>query len=288
MRRNRDVDNLIDQFYTPQEIAKNAIKLIADLCKYHNSSFIDTSAGDGFVTESLKLHSIPTLAFDIQPDENALDVLQKDFLEVKAIPGSNVVGFNPPFGFKGGTVTKFVKHAVKITQVTAFVFIVPYVWSERSIPGFVQTYMVEQPMFPGVSRPLWMCVWERPPTMLEPILKNTPPELPKGIEGIHTQSKREYPAPAMYVRAIGVNSGKIGAFRTVDEPFWETFDGNVIENPNEIFGSGGVKSFSVIEFDNNVSMKDMRKYASNIMKHSEKLSRIKTSLKKSDIVDALL
>lgn len=109
-KRRVQYASLKDQFYTKREVIERCI-LLAKPLLVDVTTCLDCSAGNNVFIELCKIHfpSISTWhAYDIEP--MSADVVKHDFLTLAPFP-VDVVGFNPPFGYRSCTARKFLAHA---------------------------------------------------------------------------------------------------------------------------------------------------------------------------------
>jgi len=142
-----------EQFYTTRNLVKELVGDIATHCG-DATVFVDCSAGDGFAGYVLK-QALPSLKhiemYDLHP--NALlgadlgtefRVKKQDWFALQQLKhkpkknGSIIIGFNPPFGFRGSEARKFVEHAVRLTSDIERVFIamiLPHIADHKNMGG---------------------------------------------------------------------------------------------------------------------------------------------------------
>jgi len=111
-----------DAYFTPREIAQDAISLGVKTVGCDWDMVIEPSAGDGAFSDYLgEYFPCPVEAIDIAP--RSPQISQRDFMTYKPPPqfGNILVIGNPPFGRNGAGVRKFFNHAAKWATVIAFI-----------------------------------------------------------------------------------------------------------------------------------------------------------------------
>lgn len=120
---NRDTNK--DQFYTKLDIIIRCIESSKNYVDQNIvKSCLDFSAGNNDFNRSMKIHYKFISSFysvDIAPQRK--EVTRKDFFRVSPFH-VDLIGFNPPFGFKNNLVKRFLFHAAKFTPFY-FMLILP-------------------------------------------------------------------------------------------------------------------------------------------------------------------
>jgi hypothetical protein len=123
---SKDVDysmyksNQKDQFFTPENIAKNCWNIFCTITKIkiEDYIFIEPSAGDGSFLKFMPANSI---GFDIEP--RFKNIIKQDYLQWNP-PVENkkyiVIG-NPPFGLRGHTALNFIDHSYNFADYVGFI-----------------------------------------------------------------------------------------------------------------------------------------------------------------------
>jgi hypothetical protein len=105
--------NVVDQFYTRQEVAHHCV----DLLRQHVDGapiWVEPSAGTGVF-----LDIVPgAIGYDIDPKHPRAE--QANFLEVDVPQGAVVYG-NPPFGRQASLAKAFIAHASRAASIIAFI-----------------------------------------------------------------------------------------------------------------------------------------------------------------------
>jgi predicted RNA methylase len=105
--------NVVDQFYTRQEVAHHCV----DLLRQHVDGapiWVEPSAGTGVF-----LDIVPgAIGYDIDPKHPRAE--QANFLEVD-VPQDAVVYGNPPFGRQASLAKAFIAHASRAASIIAFI-----------------------------------------------------------------------------------------------------------------------------------------------------------------------
>lgn len=118
--------NLLDKYYTKDEIVLELIKIIKEKLKISRSKdlIIEPSAGNGSFIDSLKKLCKNTLFYDTFPEHD--DIITKDYLEgdykylKKDYRKIHIVG-NPPFGRQASMAVKFIKKSCEYCDTISFI-----------------------------------------------------------------------------------------------------------------------------------------------------------------------
>lgn len=109
--------DLLDKFYTKDEIAKQCVEWVTNLFPFSKFNLvIEPSAGGGAFLPYLPSGS---LAIDIAPEHP--NVIEQDFLNFVAIENNWLVIGNPPFGNNASLAKAFFNHSATFAEVIAFV-----------------------------------------------------------------------------------------------------------------------------------------------------------------------
>tara|TARA_B100001142_G_scaffold213485_1_gene211596 strand:+ start:149 stop:1180 length:1032 start_codon:yes stop_codon:yes gene_type:complete len=112
-------NNKYEKFYTNERFIKTkVVKKLKQLQKQNklpnNIEYIDTSAGNGMLSNILKQEKIISKykSYDISPAKAKYgNITKKNWLKTKEKMGGNVLlGFNPPYGYNNRKAKMFVKH----------------------------------------------------------------------------------------------------------------------------------------------------------------------------------
>lgn len=130
-----------DQYYTKQEVISACLTKSIPFINELNSvtSCLDFSAGNNRFNECMKTQ-FPLIqhyhAYDIDPKKDG--VLKQDFLTLDPFH-VDIIGFNPPFGFKSTLVKSFLDHAAKFTPLI-FLLILPFCNNYIYPPKYEEVY----------------------------------------------------------------------------------------------------------------------------------------------------
>lgn len=133
--------SLVDAFYTKPNIVRDITNqfLIPLIHDYAITNYIDFSAGDAFVSFLLAPFLQNIENYDLYPSSNSYQpIVKKDWLNVDESTGDGsrtMIGFNPPFGYKGEMAFQFITHAAKTFQPQFICSIVP-----KHCSGHLQDY----------------------------------------------------------------------------------------------------------------------------------------------------
>ena len=112
--------NLIDQFYTKIEVARECIETLLTLRPdIRTWTWIEPSAGTGSFLRAVP-EPCEKIGIDIDPKTDG--ILQTDFLIWSPISNQNYILFgNPPFGRQGSTAKAFIRHGSQFSNIIAFI-----------------------------------------------------------------------------------------------------------------------------------------------------------------------
>jgi len=132
--------NHLDQFYTIEKCVENAVDQIDGILQ-HVTTTIDSSAGTNYFCKYLKSKypNIKTISYDIDPPINCEGQVHKqDFLKLSKSQtnGVTLLGFNPPFGYRGVQAKKFIEHGIKVFYPDIIFMIVPNMISQSRYSGY--------------------------------------------------------------------------------------------------------------------------------------------------------
>lgn len=112
-----------DQFFTPNNIAKDCFNIFQSVIEIYNENindfvFIEPSAGDG---SFLPILPEKTIALDIEPRNDK--IIKCDFLRWFPENKNNryIVFGNPPFGLRGHLALKFINHSYNFAEYVCFI-----------------------------------------------------------------------------------------------------------------------------------------------------------------------
>lgn len=207
-----------EQFYTKEAIIT---KCIIKSKEYINniSSCLDFSAGNNKFNNIMKEHFDEIhnfYAFDVEPT-NA-NVLKKDFFDVEPFH-VDLIGFNPPFGWKSSIAKKFLEHAAKFSP-KYFLVILPfnlsYIYPNQYEEIYVESLSPDVFYSPKSSKTTNVknckfCILKRNTTF---IYQKPKKEIPISFPNIHkfAKGKKSQWNPnftcGFAVRCHGANAGK--------------------------------------------------------------------------------
>ncbi|MGI9228543.1 MAG: hypothetical protein ACR2P9_01645 [Gammaproteobacteria bacterium] len=119
--------NIIDQFYTKQEVVVKCLKKINfDLCDY----VVEPSAGDGAFLREIDHHNI--YAMDIAPKSKGIN--RKSFFDfvVNSKYEKVLILGNPPFGMYHSLSDAFLSHSFSFENVKTIGFILPNTYNKHT------------------------------------------------------------------------------------------------------------------------------------------------------------
>jgi len=112
----QETDVLKEQYYTSRDVADRLVsRMIEIIDRFNVDVYVDSSAGDGYVAKLLQSKKSclkETILFDLEPHptDNSISINHQDWLDLKHLPVRNtksvMIGFNPPFGYRGDTAKK--------------------------------------------------------------------------------------------------------------------------------------------------------------------------------------
>lgn len=118
--------NIIDKFYTNEDIVNKCYLLVYDNLKIDkNDIIIEPSAGNGAFIKIIQKLCDNYLFYDLYPEHS--DISKQDFLKLdlsflEKYKNIHFIG-NPPFGKQSSLALKFIKHLSKVAS--SFSFILP-------------------------------------------------------------------------------------------------------------------------------------------------------------------
>ena len=125
-----NLDNLLDQYFTKDFIAKNLYKKAQSLISKYEKNinefhWIEPSAGDGVFFKLLPKNK--RLGIDINPLNN--EIIKQDYLKYDLPKNKkNIVIGNPPFGHRGVMALNFINHSQNADYVC---FILPMFFDSK-------------------------------------------------------------------------------------------------------------------------------------------------------------
>ena len=125
---DRDRYQLLDQFFSPVELAKDLVKKTLNfITKNFEIDFkeyilIEPAAGSGsFYFNFPKNRFKQVLGFDIEPQNK--QIIKQDWLEYypQSFAQKTIVIGNPPFGLRGQLALQFINHSAKFSDFVCFI-----------------------------------------------------------------------------------------------------------------------------------------------------------------------
>lgn len=166
MKKRQNTKSKTELFYTKDDVVKDCVKIIKENISDINDMkyLIDFSCGSNkFAEEVIKeFNDIREFSVEINILENSFhkdDIIEKDWLKIKRedvknkfpnIKGNKtIVGFNPPFGYKGVIAKEFINHAIDIIDPEYFFLIVPYMkmWVPKNYEMILSLQLDEKKVF---------------------------------------------------------------------------------------------------------------------------------------------
>lgn len=300
-------------FPTSHELVDKLVPCIMKVCS--GRTFVDSSAGDGYLAARLSEKGVSCLAFDIQQSpETYFPVRIKDWFRVRKrdlqheTNGELVIGFNPPFGYRGKVANEFIEHA-RLFNPVAFCMILPWASFNKGIAGYTMTYSMDVTPDFDVAVNAWFGIFVRDGKANENLKVQKHEDVqwpdfvlehkmqPKGIFGWDADSIQEDTKHAwILIRAIGAGRGMRGAFRTSGkQPQWESFD---FVNPakhfiqhqhvsDAVYGVGSIESFIVLKCTKGTSRQTIVAAVKSVKDAAQSLGEHRRSFPTSMVIQAL-
>lgn len=227
--------NLLDQFYTSNQIAISCIKDIQNIIQnYNNLTWIEPSAGNGSFINPVLEQNLSLIALDIEPHHEK--IIKQDFLSWKPpSQDKNYLVFgNPPFGPQSKLTKAFIKHAASFAHFICFIlprsFLKPSMYN--AFPRqFHRIFNKELPNNSFVINnepydvPCIFEIWEK-----KDILRELPiQEKPVGFTFMKKNQSHH-----IGVRRVGVNAGRTNSNTTDLNPQTHYFIQLNNTNPEDI------------------------------------------------------
>lgn len=230
-----DVDDI---FYTPNESIDKIIKHMAVILPNCNT-IVDFSCGDNrWITSLLKVKSsLKWFACDIQPPENVvLPCVKKDWFKISKIPLKNIdiVGLNPPFGFKGSIARNFIERAVNLCSPRYLTLVIPYFMNDWVADDYsvlldvpIENKYVRENEEINISISTHFVIWERSEGTIYKI-----PEKPvfylTTLNMAEVYRKKHLPIPldCILIRYTGYRAGKEVYIYESREKVWKFIRGD--------------------------------------------------------------
>ncbi len=231
--------NLIDKFYTKENIVNFCIELInkhIDINK-NNDLIIEPSAGNGVFISSIKKLSNNYLFYDLKPENP--DIIKKNFLKfnynsiLNKYDKIHIIG-NPPFGRQSTLAIQFIKKCCCFSNSISF--ILPRSFKKDSIKNKIPLnfHLLIQKDLPKYSFTINGNDYDVPCVFQIWIKKNTKRKINLKLKPLFFKFVKKKENPDISVRRIGFNAGRI--------------DKNII-NKN-------TNSHYFIKFNNNINIID--------------------------------
>ena len=211
--------NIIDKFYTKNNVATSCITLIKQRVTINETDLIlEPSAGNGAFMDGIKLLSKNYLFYDLKPENSDIikqDYLTHDFTEIKKrFNKIHVVG-NPPFGRQSSLAIKFIRKSCEFCSSISF--ILPKSFKKESLKNkfplqFHLVYECDLPdnsfLVDGLEHnvPCVFQIWEK---------KETNRIVAEKIEPLHFEFVDKKQHPDISFRRVGVNAGTMDV--SIDE-----------------------------------------------------------------------
>lgn len=136
--KSRGRKDELDRFYTKSAVAAACIDAVAinDF-----DVVIEPSAGSGSFSHILTGKGANVIAIDINPPEDAADIVAMDWFdyERKRGDGNVLVIGNPPFGQQNNLAVAFINHAAEFASVVAF--ILPRSFAKESVQRRIDPHL---------------------------------------------------------------------------------------------------------------------------------------------------
>jgi hypothetical protein len=117
--KNKGQKDILDKFYTNEDVAKKIIKKVDDIYKDRNPIYLEPSAGAGAFSKNIK----NCISLDIKPEDSSIrkqDFFKYDWKDFKDSDFIITIG-NPPFGQNGKTALDFFKKSTEKSDIIAFI-----------------------------------------------------------------------------------------------------------------------------------------------------------------------
>lgn len=215
--------NSHDCIYSSPSLIELGLSTIQPLVKkWKKFGVIDFSAGDNAFCKRMKSiykdRLTTTLAVDLQPTDPSVE--KKSWFDVDSIdprPDHLVIGFNPPFGYRGKFAKEFLEHALEF-QPDIIMSIVPNALRNTKLPKYkkVECQLLD-PKTSYITKNLifgtYLCVWVRDEDVVHsPRKRRKNLVTPDGIQHKSTHSRdvniswRGTPN-RLWIRRSGYNPG---------------------------------------------------------------------------------
>lgn len=211
--------NLLDKYYTSDNIAKKCIEYIKDNIKISNNDLcIEPSAGNGVFIKYIKDIFNNYIFYDIQPDNN--NIIRKDFLKLntnkilelkKNYNKIHIIG-NPPFGIKSSLAIKFIKKSSEFSDTISF--ILPKSFKKNSLKKQIPLnfHLKFQYNIPNNSFIYNNNIYNVPSVFQIWIKKDYNRKISKILLPYKYKFVNKNEKPDISFRRIGVNAGKIETY----------------------------------------------------------------------------
>lgn len=228
-----------EDFYTRHEITNKLCDdiIVPIIIEDSISSFIDFSAGDGYILSVLaqRCRNLDCKGVDKYPPKNKFcEVSKGDYLKTTQsvfgdLKNTRVMfGFNPPFGLNGQLAKSFLHHTANVFKPRWIVSIVPYCASRVVLNDMVQIINFELPV-DAFFEPKTKSVFHHPSFFVvyasvdvtsalrgrwTNVFQNSNRKLPSFVKEVtHYKNNMTIEGTAILVRRIGNNCGKNGWIR---------------------------------------------------------------------------
>lgn len=205
--------NIIDKYYTKNDVVKSCIKHIKKHINIsENDLIIEPSAGKGSFIESIKKLSNNYKFYDLEPEHD--QIIKQDFLDLDCnklkdkYKKIHIIG-NPPFGRQSSSAIKFIKKCCFFSDTISF--ILPRSFKKNSMKKyFSRNYhllfekdLIENSFLVNNIEhdvPCIFQIWKYKSKKRDNIKKENP---------INFKFVKKNEEPNISFRRVGVNAGKI-------------------------------------------------------------------------------
>mgnify|MGYP003337388978 CR=1 FL=1 len=204
--------NIIDKYYTKENVVKLCINFIRDKLNINNNDLIiEPSAGNGSFIKGIKTLTNNYKFYDIEPENDEiikLNYLLYNYEKVNKSDKIHIIG-NPPFGRQSSLAIKFIKKSCEFCDTISF--ILPKSFRKDSLKknfplNFHLIFEIDLPEKAFIVNdieynvPCIFQIWEKRLNKREIVNK---------LEPLNFQFVKKTENPDISFRRVGVNAGKI-------------------------------------------------------------------------------
>jgi hypothetical protein len=201
---NRDI---IDKFYTSEDISKKCIKKFIKYVNPNKSDLvIEPSAGNGSFSNILTVKFKNTIFYDIEPENE--NIIKADFLQTSFNKNNCHIIGNPPFGRQSSLAKKFIKHCIGVNSIS---FILPKSFKKDSYQSIfpLNYHLIYEFDIPDNSFVLDKKIYNVPCVFQIWIMKENYRQITEVKINNLIQFVKKDDNPHYAIRRVGVYSGKL-------------------------------------------------------------------------------